>query len=103
MLIAKKLLDTRGPSLARRQIEQFRATGFRGPIWGQPAMDKTRELTANRSKWKDNVWRTSRLTTKAPYKDYLGQALLLQRPDPALRIGIQLHPARRQYQRFNST
>jgi hypothetical protein len=33
MLIAKKLLDTRGPSLAATQIEQFRATGFRGPIW----------------------------------------------------------------------
>jgi hypothetical protein len=45
MLIAKKLLDTRGPSLAATQIEQFRATGFRGP-YGQPAMDKTRELTA---------------------------------------------------------
>ena len=69
MLIAKKLLDTRGLSLAATQIEQFRATGFRGP-YGQPAMDKTRELTGahqtNRSKWKDSVWRTSRLTTKAP-------------------------------------
>ena len=108
MLIAKKLLDTRGPSLAATQIEQFRATGFRGP-YGQPAMDKTRELTTGgslssvegqsplhqcrlalvrpflkkaregkeerkkgrkeeRKKGRHSVWRTSRLTTKAPYK-----------------------------------
>src|ERR1700757_3509644 len=36
-------------------------------------------------------------------EDYLGQALLLQRPDPALRIGIQVRAARRQHQRFNAT
>src|ERR1700687_2676446 len=29
----------------------------------------------------------------------LGQALLLHRPDPALRIGIQVRAARRQHQR----
>jgi hypothetical protein len=36
-------------------------------------------------------------------KDYLGQALLLYRPDPALRIGIQVQAARRQHLRFNAT
>ena len=35
--------------------------------------------------------------------NYLGQALLLYRPDPALRIGIQVRAARRQHQRFNAT
>ena len=34
-------------------------------------------------------------------KDHFGQALLLDRPDPALRIGIQVRAARRQRQRFN--
>ena len=29
-------------------------------------------------------------------EDHLGQALLLHRPDPALRIGIQVRAARRQ-------
>ena len=32
----------------------------------------------------------------------LGQALLLHRPDPALRIGIQVRAARRQSERFDS-
>ena len=36
-------------------------------------------------------------------EDYLGQALLLYRPDPAPRIGIQVQAARRQHQRFNAT
>src|SRR5882757_6881893 len=36
-------------------------------------------------------------------EDYLGQALLLDRPDPALRIGIQVRAARRQCERFYST
>jgi hypothetical protein len=36
-------------------------------------------------------------------EDQLGQALLLHRPDPALRIGIQVRAARRQHQRFNPT
>ena len=36
-------------------------------------------------------------------EDYLGQALLLYRPDPTLRIGIQVRAARRQHQRFNAT
>src|SRR5262245_41910143 len=34
-------------------------------------------------------------------KDDLGQALLLQRPDPALRIGIQVRAARRQHERLD--
>jgi len=37
----EKLLHTRGLAGAT-QIEQFRATGFRGTYGGQPAMDKTR-------------------------------------------------------------
>ena len=36
-------------------------------------------------------------------EDYLGQALLLDRPDPALRIGIQVRAVRRQRERFNPT
>jgi hypothetical protein len=36
-------------------------------------------------------------------EDYLGQALLLHRPDPALRIGIQVRAACRQCKRFNPT
>jgi hypothetical protein len=36
-------------------------------------------------------------------EDYLGQALLFDRPDPALRIGIQVRAARRQRERFNPT
>jgi hypothetical protein len=36
-------------------------------------------------------------------KDHLGQALLLHRPDPALRIGIQVRAVRRQRQWFNLT
>ena len=34
-------------------------------------------------------------------EDHLGQALVLHRSDPALRIGIQVRAARRQRQRFN--
>src|SRR5271156_6759296 len=34
-------------------------------------------------------------------EDYLGQALLLHRPDPALRIGIQVRAARRQHKRLD--
>src|SRR5580704_2383201 len=33
-------------------------------------------------------------------EDHFGQALLLDRPDPALRIGIQVGTARRQRERF---
>src|ERR1700757_2506611 len=36
-------------------------------------------------------------------EDYLGQALLLNRPDPALRIGIQVRAARRQREWFDPT
>jgi hypothetical protein len=36
-------------------------------------------------------------------EDYLGQALLLYQPDPALRMGIQVRATRRQHQRFNAT
>jgi hypothetical protein len=36
-------------------------------------------------------------------EDYLGQALLFDRPDPALRIGIQVRAARRKRERFNPT
>src|SRR5258707_9381744 len=36
-------------------------------------------------------------------EDHLGQALLLHRPHPALRIGIQVWTARRQRERFNPT
>src|SRR5258707_15792618 len=36
-------------------------------------------------------------------EDHLGQALLLDRPDPALRIGIQVRTARRQRERFDPT
>src|SRR6266478_3780001 len=36
-------------------------------------------------------------------QDYLGQALLLDRPAPALRIGIQVRAVRRQRERFNPT
>src|SRR5450631_4842881 len=36
-------------------------------------------------------------------EDHLGQALLLHRPDPALRVGIQVRATRRQRERFNST
>jgi hypothetical protein len=36
-------------------------------------------------------------------EDHLGQALLLHRPDPALRKGIQVQAARRQRERFNPT
>jgi hypothetical protein len=34
-------------------------------------------------------------------QNHLGQALLLDRPDPALRVGIQVRAARRQRERFN--
>jgi hypothetical protein len=34
-------------------------------------------------------------------QNYLGQALLFHRPDPALRISIQVRTARRQSQRFD--
>ena len=34
-------------------------------------------------------------------EDHFGQALLLDRPDPALRIGIQVRTARRQRERFD--
>ncbi len=34
-------------------------------------------------------------------KNELGQALLLHRPDPALRIGIQVRAARRQQERLD--
>ena len=34
-------------------------------------------------------------------QDHLGQALLLDRPDPALRVGIQVRAACRQRQRFD--
>ena len=34
-------------------------------------------------------------------EDQLGQALLLHRPDPALRIGIQVRAARGQHQRLD--
>src|SRR5262249_45836510 len=34
-------------------------------------------------------------------EDHLGQALLLHRPDPALRIGIQVRAAGRQHEWFN--
>jgi hypothetical protein len=36
-------------------------------------------------------------------KDHLGQTLLLHRPDPTLRIGIQVRAARGQRERFNPT
>ena len=36
-------------------------------------------------------------------EDHLGQALLLHRPNPALRIGIQVRAAGRQRERFNLT
>jgi hypothetical protein len=36
-------------------------------------------------------------------KDDLGQALLLHRPNPALRIGIQVRTPRGQRERFNPT
>jgi hypothetical protein len=36
-------------------------------------------------------------------QDHLGQTLLLDRPDPALRIAIQLRTARRQRKRFDPT
>ncbi len=36
-------------------------------------------------------------------EDYLGQALHLDRPDPAFRIGIQVRAVRRQRERFNPT
>ena len=36
-------------------------------------------------------------------EDHLGQALLLHRPDPALRVGIQVRATRRQRERFNPT
>ena len=36
-------------------------------------------------------------------EDYLGQALLLHRPNPALRKGIQVRAACRQHQWFNPT
>jgi len=36
-------------------------------------------------------------------EDHLGQALLLHRPNPALRIGIQVRTAGRQRERFNLT
>jgi len=36
-------------------------------------------------------------------KNYLGQALLFDRPDPALSMGIQVRPARRQRERFHPT
>src|SRR5262249_17553342 len=34
-------------------------------------------------------------------EDHLGQALLLHRPDPTLRIGIQVRAARRQQERLD--
>jgi hypothetical protein len=34
-------------------------------------------------------------------QDHLGQALLLHRPDPALRIGIQVGAARGQHERLD--
>jgi hypothetical protein len=36
-------------------------------------------------------------------QDDLGQALLLHRPDPALRISIRVRTARRQHERFDLT
>jgi hypothetical protein len=36
-------------------------------------------------------------------EDHFGQALLLDRPDPAFRIGIQVRAARRQRERFDAT
>jgi hypothetical protein len=36
-------------------------------------------------------------------EDHLGQALLLDRPDPAFRIGIQVRAARWQREWFNPT
>ena len=36
-------------------------------------------------------------------EDHLGQALILHRPDPALRIGIQVRAARRQNERLDLT
>ena len=36
-------------------------------------------------------------------EDHLAEALLLHRPDPALRMGIQVRAARRQHQRFDLT
>src|SRR5258708_6632507 len=36
-------------------------------------------------------------------EDDLAEALLLHRPDPALRMGIQVRAARRQHQRFDLT
>ena len=36
-------------------------------------------------------------------EDHLGQAFLLHRPDPALRIRIQVRAPRRQCKRFNPT
>ena len=36
-------------------------------------------------------------------EDHFGQALLLDRPNPALRVGIQVRAARRQRERFNPT
>src|SRR5258708_6965232 len=38
-----------------------------------------------------------------PEQDHLGQTLFLDRPDPALRIGIQVRAACRQSQRLNPT
>jgi hypothetical protein len=36
-------------------------------------------------------------------EDHFGQALLLDRPHPAFRVGIQVRTARRQRERFNPT
>ena len=36
-------------------------------------------------------------------EDHFGQALLLDRPDPALGIGVQVRAARRQCERFDPT
>jgi hypothetical protein len=36
-------------------------------------------------------------------ENHLAQALLLHRPDPALRIGIQVRASRRQRERFDLT
>ena len=36
-------------------------------------------------------------------EDYLGQALVLDRPDPPLRVGIQVRTSCRQHERFDLT
>ena len=44
---------------------------------------------------------SQRALTEEHHLHHLGQALLLHRPDPALRIGIQVRAARWQHERFD--